>query len=1110
MESYHGHAREGGNWIAVSRQRPCIVCGKPDWCTITADGGTIHCRRGHSLPAPAGYQRSTTAIGDAARFVRERGTDSLAFEPSAYRVVTKSPAVAPAPAKDWSRLADEFQQAGHDRLQPLADDLAVGVEALRGLGVGWNGYAWTVPARDATGAIIGLATRFRDGGKRFVSKSRHGLFYDPALWHQGDGPVLLVEGMSDAAALAGLGLSVIGRPSNVGGVSLLVEMLTGWPEDRGIVVVGERDQKPDGAWPGREGAMRTAQQLAEGLYRDIAWTLPPEPFKDSRALVQSGVDAESVVFGYADAAQVVIGPPRPPHEAAIADTAAPRRLEEYREDLRLAKPNAMRQVGVSVDRAPTGAGKTRSTTEALLHVGILKSVQALPTHANVKERESEMIAAGHDPKSIGVMPDLTPDNCAAFEVASAAREAGMSHGLAVCRGCPHKRGCEYAGQAKAAQRRKHLLTTAEHYRRSWHTQAMRKREIVIVDEKPDETLAPMVECTAEDIHGLMTFLDAVVADGNARAVRTLEDWGRAPSPVADGAVEAAQTADHLRSIAGVVLELANATTEPGVQSRDVDFMGPMGNDWQQRMLSVVTGQGVTPPPQEAMRLVLALASGVADTAWASCDRHETGDLSVHVFVHWRVDLEGKRVLLLDGTADVERLSKLAGTPVRDITPAGRIRNVHEVVQRPIPVSMSTSTRRVQSILLAVLDDQEQHHRVGLIGHKRHVAALLGDGPDALPAAARERIVKASWFGHGPDRASNEWHVACDVLLVIGTPRPNPGSIRRRLVVQGDVTAATMPTGEWVAGTWEATDVEGKPVVLTSRGYADPSWRAAHQGVVRAGLRQAIGRARAGLPEGVPCVVLSDEPLGLPVDLRPVLVRRSASQRVLAAMRASEAAARAANERGEADFVVETLASGQCANNRGSRPIRYRAPPIGRDPLLLAQSSSVVISTSGLPPRDCHRALVALANEAAVHQPEPGFWSLGAKPAGSPGYAHVTDREAGVSGLGRPPDTTARIAGAKATVGRLADSTHDGIVTTGQFVQAEATAARRTAIRKLSEAVEAGEVVQLERGKFAADLPVTSVRDAGRSARIWIDDLVLGFEITSGSGRLVQPPRMGQE
>ena len=115
----------------------------------------------------------------------------------------------------------------------------------------------------------------RAGGKRGLTL--------PAGWCDRPGPAFVVEGPTDAAALAAAGLCAVGRPSKDGGGKLLGELFTGWPKDRDIVIVGENDPPaPDGRLDGRDAAVRLAQKLALGLGRPIRWTLPPAGAKDVR------------------------------------------------------------------------------------------------------------------------------------------------------------------------------------------------------------------------------------------------------------------------------------------------------------------------------------------------------------------------------------------------------------------------------------------------------------------------------------------------------------------------------------------------------------------------------------------------------------------------------------------------------------------------------------------------------------------------------------------------------------------------------------------------------------------------------------------------------------
>jgi hypothetical protein len=1094
-----------GDWVEATRARPCLVCGKPDWCSATRDHRELRCHRGHELAAPPGFARVADYRDGVPRFkfvgIGIDRADGLAYDPAVYRVRATAAAPSAAPTRPWATLSGEFANEARGRLHMLADELGVQVAMLEALGVGWTGHAWSFPTLDAAGTVTGLVTRFPSGDKRTIRGGRHALFYALELWHQGDGPVLIVEGASDVAALAGLGLAAVGRPSARGGLQHLIPLLGQWPIDRGIVVVGERDEKPDGRWPGREGAVAIAEGLAAALYRDVCWTLPPEPHKDSRQLVASGADAEAVLAAYAEAAVVVAGATRPPHEDGTIPASEPRALEEFRADLAAGKREALTVPGITLDRAPTGAGKTRATLHALQHLGTrqvertmrrkagkvkvwrtepVRSVQLLPTHANLRERYTEMLEAGHSPRHVGIMPELTAENCANMEAASAARAAGLSHGMAVCPTCPLASGCAYRRQADAAKRRRHLLTTAEHYRRSWASGDMIDRTVLVIDERPDEAIAPTITCPPDDVEAVGRFFDVVASEATGVAMQSFDDW-TGPDPAADRQVELGATASRLRDLAEELVVAARGVTEPGVQLIDVHAAGAMPGGWQRLVADMIAGRKVDAPPPDALRLVVAVAGGHGVETFVSADRTLDGGIVRHVVVHWRPGLDGKVVHLLDGTADQAVLEKLAGAPVADITPPGHLAAVHQVEQRPIDVTMTTSPDRVRGIVVALLEEHDEHRRVGLIGHQRHVAALTAGGSDVLPPHLLERVVMATHYGAGPDRASNTWHRDVDLLLVVGTPRPNPGSVRRRLAVQGDHEAAGKADGAWCRHTWTATTVTGEAATLYAKGYADPVWRQSHQGIVRATLRQAIGRARAGLPEGIPCIVVSDEPLGLPVDLRPIVARPGAHQAILDVMHAA-AAEIAATPPG--DEVLELLGEAVTAKCQkvGASSYEYLIATCAE---FLALTSTLVARVTGADPGRTRSNLRHLEAAGQVHRVADGFWALGPAPAEPPEYLLVADRAIGVAGVtGRPPETHGRITGTRELVQAVADATPGGVARAADIVSAATDVAVRSTRRALAEAADSGHVLRLDRGIYAADLPATLVVD-DRTATVWM-------------------------
>jgi putative DNA primase/helicase len=79
-----------------------------------------------------------------------------------------------------------------------------------------------------------------------------------------------------------MNLAAVGRPSNRAGVKDLAALLTDVPQDRLIIVVGDRDAKDNGDWPGLDGAKAVAGELTAALGRPVLLALPPDGAKDVR------------------------------------------------------------------------------------------------------------------------------------------------------------------------------------------------------------------------------------------------------------------------------------------------------------------------------------------------------------------------------------------------------------------------------------------------------------------------------------------------------------------------------------------------------------------------------------------------------------------------------------------------------------------------------------------------------------------------------------------------------------------------------------------------------------------------------------------------------------
>ena len=152
-----------------------------------------------------------------------------------------------------------------------------------------------------------------------------------------------------------------------------------------------------------------------------------------------------------------------------------------------------------------------------------------------------------------------------------------------------------------------------------------------------------------------------------------------------------------------------------------------------------------------------------------------------------------------------------------------------------------------------------HPRVGLITHStlhEKVRAALGE-----PYAGR--ITLESYFGEGLSRGSNEWLKRCDVIIVFGTPRPGTRSIRERLIQTTKVCAAmrTEERADWHRETWTGTTESGVTQEVETGRYRDEDWHRAYCNIAKAQLKQAIGRGRGILPDGIPVYVVSTEDIG---------------------------------------------------------------------------------------------------------------------------------------------------------------------------------------------------------------------------------------------------------
>jgi putative DNA primase/helicase len=542
-----------------------------------------------------------------------------------------------------------------------------------------------------------------------------------------------------------------------------------------------------------------------------------------------------------------------PVEPRPAPTGQCRSLDDWRQEVAGRRAAAIRQPGLHLDRSPTGSGKTHATITALPSASA--SLTVLPTHANVAERVEEMRSQGIDAVAY---PELTPDTCQNYDQASQAQSLGLVAGAAVCPGCPFKDDCTYRAGVKAAAAAPHRVATHERLRRSDRTAD--GVQVVVIDECPESVVAPTLTVPAGQITPVETLAHAIRNHWYSRA-------------------------DHdQKAFAGTLLDVVAAIhatcagiTTPGTVNVDLGQIArQVPENWQRLLFGAIRQVGVGKDlSSEALALVTKAAAGDLERLQVVTDLTLRGRLRHYLVGSWRPGLPADAaVIMLDATGQADDIEAATGQPVDDCTPAGHLPTVQPVVQLVDDISRGASTSTVAGVIEAFLDRRPDVERLGIIGHQPHITALIDQGE--LGSAARERVVKWCYFGQGPDRASNDWHRECDHLLVLGTPRANPGDHRRWLVQHGLHEAASRPDGDWGARHWESVTTSGASIIVAGTGYRDPDWHRAAVAVNRSTLHQAVGRGRSILPEGIPVTVVSSDPTPYPVapalDAQPAALR----------------------------------------------------------------------------------------------------------------------------------------------------------------------------------------------------------------------------------------------
>ncbi len=295
------------NFTYHAARNPCPICGGVEDCR-TSITGIIHCWRGERHSPPAGFTYIRDDSQAFAMFAPDDDNREAADKFQRRAANAENERKRRKKAGERSTTTTAFNRIAADK-RPMTDSERDTLASLICLPMGIfsltdveflpfdsnNRPAFVFPERSATSAIVGFTLRYTDGTKRnhggrgltLPTTPTPAMAADDANGTVDTSMIFAPEGASDTLAMLAMNLHAVGRPSNTGGVDYLIELWRSVPLTRKLVIVAENDAKPDGRWPGRDGAERTAKRIADALSRTVYIVFPPPGAKDVRAMVQA-------------------------------------------------------------------------------------------------------------------------------------------------------------------------------------------------------------------------------------------------------------------------------------------------------------------------------------------------------------------------------------------------------------------------------------------------------------------------------------------------------------------------------------------------------------------------------------------------------------------------------------------------------------------------------------------------------------------------------------------------------------------------------------------------------------------------------------------------------
>lgn len=293
-----------GDWNRLKFRQLCPICGHTGWCMYRGpmeNPFAVLCARVSEGCAKHRDGSEVTAKNGQGWIHEMRRDPNRRAAESPGPLVRDGVLINPR----MSDMAREFERALRpEALYALAADLGVSSDSLIRLGIGWaENYvdehgelievqAFSFPMRTTGNLIAGIRFRNERAQKWAAKGSINALFIPKKI--ATTGPLYVVEGPTECAAMMDMGFAVIGRPGNTAGRDFIVDYCKRFIPRRDVIILRNNDPRGSDA---ERLTLLGAGSLAEILMSEKACAsvcIVVPPVKDARDWLQQGATALDV------------------------------------------------------------------------------------------------------------------------------------------------------------------------------------------------------------------------------------------------------------------------------------------------------------------------------------------------------------------------------------------------------------------------------------------------------------------------------------------------------------------------------------------------------------------------------------------------------------------------------------------------------------------------------------------------------------------------------------------------------------------------------------------------------------------------------------------------